>query len=108
MRILLIGLLFCSSLSALNRLEYNEISLGMPVSQITRTYGDPYAVYDMGKGTVRFEYIERISMNNELVYENHYYLTIVEDKVVSKCFRELGRPPYDRIFRPDPNYPAYP
>ncbi len=101
-------LFLCSSLFALNRIEFNDIMLGTPISQVVARHGEPYAVYDSGNGTAEYEYIERISMNNELVYENHYYLTVSNDKVISKCFREENRPPFDQMYRQNPNYPTYP
>ena len=92
----------------MNRLEFNDIQIGMPISRVISAYGEPYAVYDVGDGTVKFEFVERISMNNELVYENHYYLTVTNDRVVGKCFKEENRPPFDQLYQVDPNYPTYP
>ncbi len=59
-----------------------------PTPQVVNRYGEPYAVRDLGKDNYAYEYIERVSMNNELMYGNHYFLTIEDGKVVSKCFRE--------------------
>jgi len=105
-----IFLILClsSSLTALNRLEFNEIMLGTPIRQVLTCFGEPYAVYKGCPGTILFEYIERIAMNGELVYENHFFLTISNDQVISKAFREEGRLPYDQIYQEDPNYPTYP
>lgn len=95
-------------LCAFNRFDYNNIKIGSSAPKVVQKYGEPYAVHDLGKGSYEYEYIERVSMNNELVYENHYYLTITNGQVVSKRFREQTRPPYDQMYRYDPNYPAYP
>ncbi|NGX59342.1 MAG: hypothetical protein KR126chlam3_00493 [Chlamydiae bacterium] len=97
-------LLLCS----FNRIDFNSIMLGTPAPQVVNRYGEPYAVHDLGKNNYEYEYIERVSMNNELMYENHYFLTIEGGKVVSKCFREQTRPGYDQLWQPDPNYPSYP
>lgn len=108
MKKLILLLFLCTALSALNRLEFNQIILGTSIDQVISHYGEPYAVHDLGNGTTQYEFIERIAMNNELIYENHYYLTVSNDKVVSKCFREENRPPYDQMFQQNPNYPTYP
>lgn len=97
-----------STLFAFNRLDFDEILLGAPISEVVRRYGEPYAVYDLKDGTAQFEYLERVVMNNELIYENHYYLRVSNDKVISKCFREETQPPYDQLYQADPNYPTYP
>lgn len=107
MKKLILLLALCTSLSALNRLQFNDIMLGTTLRQVVDCYGDPYSVHEASCGIV-FEYIERITMNNSLVYENHYYLTFVNDRVVSKCFNEEGRPPYDEMYQMDPNYPNFP
>jgi len=104
-----LGLLFLTILlCAFNRFDFNDVMLGTPITEVTRRYGEPYAVYDLGDGVLQFEYIERVSMNNELVYVNYYYLTMTNDKVTSKCFREENRPPYDQMYRKNPFYPTYP
>ena len=63
-------LLFCS----FNRLDYNQITLGTSAQELVQRYGEPYSVKELGKGILEYRYIERVSMNQELVYENHYYL----------------------------------
>ncbi len=95
-------------LCGFNRLDYNAIMLGTPASQVVEKYGEPYAVRTIGKNTLEYEYIERVAMNRELLYENHYYLTVVDGQIASKRFKEKTRPPYDQMYRPDPNYPHYP
>lgn len=97
-------LLLCS----FDRLDYNSIMLGTPAPKVVQQYGEPYAVHDRGNGLYEYEYIERVSMNNELMYENHYFLTVVNGQVVGKRFREVTRPGYDQLWQPDPNYPSYP
>ena len=80
----------------------------MPADEIVRRYGEPYSVKELRNGELEYRYIERISMNRELVYENHYYLLIDGGRLASKRFREETRQPFDQMYRPDPNYPHYP
>jgi len=105
----LIFLVGCASHSdAMTRLDYNEVTLGTPIDEVTRRLGEPYAIHDRGHGIEEYEYIERVSMNNELVYENHYFLRVVNGQVVEKRTKEETRPPYDQLWQTDPNYPSYP
>jgi hypothetical protein len=80
----------------------------MKADEIVSLYGEPYSVKKLGNGGLEYRYIERISMNQELVYENHYYLLIHDGRLISKRFREQTRQPFDQMYRPDPNYPYYP
>lgn len=107
---LLVLVLFgCSThSSAMTQPQYDSVVLGTPVSELTDRLGQPYAVHDRGNGIQEYEYIERISMNNELVYENHYFLTVVNGQIVNKNTRQENRPPYDQMYQQDPNYPTYP
>jgi len=92
----------------MTRCQYNDIKLGMPLSEVGPKIGRPYAIHDLGDRKQEFEYIERISMNNELIYENHYFLTVVNGQIVSKRMKQETRPPYDQMYRANPNYPTYP
>jgi len=108
MKKLLACLLLSTSLTAMTRLDFNEIMLGTNIQELLSCYGQPYAVTEPLCGGVQFEYIERISMNNNLVYENHFFLLLMDDVVVSKYFCEEDRPAYDELYDVDPNYPSYP
>ena len=100
----LLFLFFCS----FTRIDFNRLKMGMPASKIVRLYGEPYSVRDLGGGRLKYQYIERVSMNQELVYENHYFLTIINGQLVDKYFREETRQPFDQMYQSDPNYPHYP
>lgn len=106
MRVL--SFLFLLFLCSFNRIDYNDLMLGTPAPKVVQKYGDPYSVRDLGNSALEYQYIERISMNNELVYENHYFLTFVNNQLTNKRFREETRQPFDKMYRPDPNYPWYP
>lgn len=82
--------------------------LGTRIQKVVQCYGEPYSVEDLGNGCYEYVYIERVRMNNELMYENHYYLTVVNGQVVNKRINEQTRPGYDQLWQPDPNYPSYP
>lgn len=103
----LLALLFLG-LASFTRLDFNEVMLGTDFRDIIACYGDPYAVTEPPCGGIQLEYIERIVINDILIYENHYYLLIQDDILVSKCFREEDRPAYDEMYQRDPNYPNFP
>lgn len=95
-------------LFSFTRLDFNSIQLGTPENEIVNCYGQPYSIKKLGGGVIEYCYIERVSMNRELVYENHYYLQIEKKRLISKRFREETRQPFDQMYRTDPNYPHYP
>ncbi|NGX39551.1 MAG: hypothetical protein KR126chlam1_00881 [Chlamydiae bacterium] len=107
--IFLVCLLWVATLPAMmTKQNYVEVMLGMTVPEVTRIVGEPYAVHDLGDGVQEYQYIERFSMNNELLYETHYILTVVNGQVVNKRTCNEYRPPYDRMYQADPNYPSFP
>lgn len=95
-------------LCAFNRIDFNEVKMGSSAAEVVKQYGEPYAVRELDNGKLEYEYIERVRMNNELMYENHYFLTVEKGQIIDKRFSEYRRPGYDQIWRPDPNYPSYP
>jgi hypothetical protein len=109
--LLIIFLLLCSctpSTCALSRLDYDCIVLGTPIGDVMATAGEPYSVHCLSQGGQEYEYIERLSIDRELIYENHYYLKVVNGQVVSKRIYQENRPAYDLMYQADPNYPNYP
>jgi len=96
------------ALSAMNKMQFDNVHLGTPVEEVVKKVGKPYDIHNCGNGVYEYEYIERISMNNELVYQNHYFLKVVNGHVVSKDIRDESRPAYDQLWQVDPNYPTYP
>lgn len=108
---LLILCFFCScsvSSCAMSRLDYDCVVLGMPIEEVMARAGEPYSVRCLSHGEEEYEYIERLSMNSELVYENHYYFKVVNGQIVSKRIYQENRPAYDLMYEADPNYPSYP
>ncbi len=97
----------CSALPAMTRLDFNEVMLGTPIKEVLNCYGQPYAVTEPPCGGVELEYIERITMDSIVAYENHFFLLFIDDHLVSKYFGEEERPAfYDQLYQMDPNYPT--
>lgn len=97
-------LLLCS----FTRCDYNDILLGTSIQEVVRCYGDPYSVEACGDRSYEYRYIERFAMNNELVYENHYILNVVNGQVVNKRIKTEYRQPFDQLYQPNPYAPYYP
>lgn len=89
----------------MNRSEYETVMLGSSISEVVAELGPPYKIISLGEGGQEYEYIERLSMNGEFAYENHYYLKVVDGQVVSKRYSQENRPAYDLMYEADPNYP---
>jgi hypothetical protein len=102
---LLLFLCSCFTRPALmTRESYDEIQLGEPISEVRNKAGRPYSIRTKGPGKEEYEYIERIDMGGELLYETHYYLLVIDGKVVKKRFKQERPPAYDLIYEDDPNY----
>jgi len=95
-------------LCAFNRGDFNEVKMGIPASKIVKQYGEPYAVIELSNGNLEYEYIDRVRMNNELMYETHFFFTVEKGQIIDKRFAEYRRPGYDQLWQADPNYPSYP
>ena len=108
--LLYLGLLAsCASRAcAMTYPEYDSIQLGISIEEMTASLGEPFSIHSCEGGGEEYEYIERISQNAELAYENHYLIKVVDGRVVSKRIRRDNRPGYDMIYQADPNYPTYP
>jgi hypothetical protein len=84
--------------------SFDDIQLGTSISEVKEKVGKPYAVRVKGAGKEEYEYIERMDLGQALIYENHYYLTIIDGKVISKRFTQERPPAFDFIYTDDPNY----
>jgi hypothetical protein len=110
-RFLFLALFFlssCSSRSAMTRENFDSIPLGTPLCTVTSMAGDPYSVRSLGNGAFEYEYIERITLGQELMAENHYFFKVKDGQVVAKKMKMEKQPAYDLIYQQDPNYPEFP
>jgi len=82
---------------------YNTIELGAPVDQIVRKYGEPYSIAPFPDGTKEYLYIERITLDKDLVEENRYFIVFKNGQVVSKRCNQERPPAYNEIYDDDPN-----
>jgi hypothetical protein len=83
---------------------YDEIQLGEPISEVRCKAGEPYTIRKKGPNKEEYEYIERIDMGGDFIYENHYFLMVIDGKVVKKRLCQEKPPSYNFIYEDDPNY----
>ncbi len=93
--------------SVMTRESFDGIQVGTPISEIERSAGEPYAVHHKN-GMDEYEYIERVTTGNRLIYENHYTIYVQNGQVVGKSVSQEKVPAFDLIYQDDPNHNAYP
>lgn len=102
-------ILACNGRSTVvTRQDYDCLLLGSSVCELTDQLGEPYAVHCLRHGGREYEYIERFLMNDQLAYETHYYIKVINGQVVSKRMCQEMLPAYDLLYQVDPNYLKYP
>ncbi|HSX04703.1 MAG TPA: hypothetical protein VLG76_08255 [Rhabdochlamydiaceae bacterium] len=87
---------------------FDAVNLGSTVEELECIVGAPYAVHCICDGELEYEYVEKLSVDSELMAENHYFFKVVNGHVVSKYVKVERRPAYDLIYQADPNYPMFP
>jgi len=94
----------CMTRSAMMTHEhFNDIPIGMSIAKVEAISGKPYAIHTKGPGQAEYEYIEKIDLGSGLIYENHYYLMIVDEVVTKKRYEYETLPSYDFLYSDDPN-----
>lgn len=93
----------CSAAPVMTRGDFNAIELGTPADTVIQNYGEPYSIKSRKDGSQEYRYIEKLSVGDEIVEENNYYLLIKNGKVVSKRYNQELPPAYDEIYDDDPN-----
>lgn len=105
----LVILTACAGSSArMTQDRYDAIQTGVSVKEVQQEVGQPYAVHDKSGGVKEYEYIERITMGSQLISEHHFFLIVVDGRVVGKYSKQEKAPPYDLIYQDDPNHHWYP
>lgn len=103
----LLFLLGCAANSELmTRDRYAEVEIGMKASEIEQRFGKPYQIVSREEGKETYEYIEKITMNNQVIEQRRYYIVIQDGKVVGKYMKLSNPPPFQAIYSEDP-YPNY-
>jgi hypothetical protein len=64
--------------------RFQEVSLGSTVGDLKEKFGAPYAVHKKGEGVLEYEYVERISTGDRLLYLRRYFFDVQDGKVTSK------------------------
>ena len=64
--------------------RYQDVSLGFTTNDLEERFGKPYATHNKSNGSVEYEYIERITTADRVLFFRHYFFVIQDGKVVSK------------------------
>lgn len=103
----LLFLIGCATNSTMmTRDRYAEVEVGMKASDIEHRFGKPYQIVSREEGKETYEYIEKITMNNQVIEQRRYYIVIQDGKVVGKYMKLSNPPPFQAIYSEDP-YPNY-
>ena len=89
--------------TVMSRSSFEEIQIGEPVHEMEAKVGQPYAIRTKGDGKEEYEYVERVNVAGENVFQNHYYIIVQEGRVVDKRAGRERPPAYDLINEDDPN-----
>jgi outer membrane protein assembly factor BamE (lipoprotein component of BamABCDE complex) len=92
-----------SRTTMMTRNEFDGITVGMTVQEVEDCVGTPYAVCKRADGTEEHEYIERVNIGGDRIFQNHYFLTIMDGRVVGKHASKERPPAFDLIYQDDPN-----
>ena len=83
--------------------NFDNIQLGSTITEVRSHAGTPYSVHRKGPDKVEYEYIERFDLGQNFIYENHYYLLVIDGKVVKKRIKQERPPSFDFMYSDDPN-----
>ena len=95
-----------SNSEIMTRDAYAEIEVGMKASAIEHRFGKPYQIVSREGSQETYEYIEKITMGNQVIEQRRYYIVIQDGKVIGKYMKLSNPPPFEAIYSEDP-YPNY-
>ena len=93
----------CASGALMTRSDYENITMGTPVSEVVKQYGEPLTIRQNSDGSQDYQYVERIMMGDQTVQQNNYILVVKNGQVVSKHSSRKTPAAYDEIYEEDPN-----
>lgn len=99
----LVMLTSCAVGSVMTRSDYENITVGTPISEVEQKYGQPITIKKYKDGTQGYQYVERIMMGEETVQQNWYTIIVKNGQVISKKYNYKTPPAYDEIYEQDPN-----
>ncbi len=76
--------------------EFSDVSVGMTEKTLIDQLGKPYSVKKISPNEFEYEYIEKISIEDRVIEERHYFVKLQNGKVVSKRWETVSPPP---VFR---------
>ena len=86
--------------------SYATIELGTTVVAIENRFGKPYQIISREEGQETYEYIEKITIGNQVIEQRRYYIVMQQGKVIGKYMKISNPPPLQPMYSEDP-YPNY-
>ncbi len=75
--------------------RYQDVSIGLTRSDLIELFGNPYEVRQKGPDAVEYEYIERVTAADRVLFLRHYFFLIQGGKVVAKRMANDKEVPLD-------------
>lgn len=86
---------------------FDSVQVGTPINAVVQEHGEPCAI-ETKNGMEEYQYVERVTNGNRLMYENHFVLYVKGGVVVAKSSSQETVPAYDLMYQDDPNHNQYP
>lgn len=105
-KIALIGLLVLAGCAinsvAVTKESYEEVQVGDSLDKLKKDLGRPFDVVNKGGQIQEYEYIERVNMGQQMLYENHYFFVVSDGVIIEKRVYQEKPPAYQTIYTTDP------
>lgn len=93
----------CMTRSAvMSRETFEDVSMGLTSHDLILCAGKPYKSYCVPGGKEEYVYIERLKIGNSVIIENHYVISFLDGRVISKRFTQERPPAYGIIYSDNP------
>lgn len=88
---LLLALLSACTPQLMNKSNFDQISIGMPVTEVCQLAGEPYRKIK-NQPYIDYEYMERFEIGPRTTHQNTYIVTIKDGIVVDKQMKNETTP----------------
>lgn len=77
--------------------QFSEVSVGMTGDEVSKKFGSPYSIKNLGHGDFEYIYIEKVTIGEgRVLQEKHYLILFRNGRVTSTKTEILNQPAYQR------------
>lgn len=77
--------------------QFSQVSVGMTGDEVTKKFGSPYSIKNLGNGDFEYTYIEKVIIGeSRVIQEKHYLIIFRNGRVTSTKTQILNQPVYER------------